>query len=182
MDLLSLFSFRKTEPYQKLNQNQPTSKAYKDLIERLSDLKRINAREIMTPRALVEAVDADVEIQRLSFPNSSHPYFPVYQGDLDHILGWIGHETLKHLIHNGHSGNLRTEYVPADVIPEDFPLDLAFLKFVQSSVPLFVVQNSAGHTTGVLYLSDVLEVFFGLDMEPTLNPSPIGEGLQTAHG
>lgn len=179
MDLLGLFSFRKDESF--LNSQTPNPKAYRDVIERLGDLRSLTARDRMLPRALVQAIDMDVEIERLHFweTEKSH-YFPVYLSDLDHILGWISKEALQNLVSNGHTGNLRTEdvHVPAEMISEDLPLDQVFLKFVQASAPLFVVQNSAGATTGVLYLNDVLEEFFGLEIDSNDTHGP----AHAAHG
>jgi CBS domain containing-hemolysin-like protein len=40
---------------------------------------------------------------------------------------------------------------------------------------MFVVKNKFGETVGVLYLNDVLEAFFGVDIEPP-------EFHRSAHG
>lgn len=180
MDLLGLFSFRKDTDF--INSNSPNPKAYGDVIERLGDIRSLTAKDRMVPRALVQAVDMDVEIGRLHFWKiAKSQYFPVYTGDLDHILGWISKDALHSLIHDGRSGTLNTEdvHVPAEHISEDMPLDQVFLKFVQQSAPLFVVQDQAGVTTGVLYLNDVLEQFFGLDIHPA---DDRGASPHAAHG
>lgn len=179
MDLLGLFSFRKDEEF--LNSNTPNPKAYNDVIERLGDLRSLVAKDRMVSRALVQAIDMDVEIDRLHIWKSGQAaYFPVYLGDLDHILGWISKEAVHSMALEGHTGTLKTEdvHVPAEYIPSNMPLDQAFLKFVQESAPLFVVQDEDGTTVGVLYLNDVLEEFFGLDIDPDENPGP----LNAAHG
>jgi CBS domain containing-hemolysin-like protein len=122
----------------------------------------------------------DEEFLNTNTPNPK-AYFPVYLGDLDHILGWISKEAVHNLATEGQAGTLKTEdiHVPAEFIPENMPLDQAFLKFVQESAPLFVVQNEAGVTTGILYLNDVLEEFFGLEIDPDEN---VGPTTHAAHG
>jgi CBS domain containing-hemolysin-like protein len=162
MDLLSLFSFRKYQ--EELPEN--SHPAYEDFLDRLSELETVRAKDIMTPRALVKALDVDVEIPRIHLSKTGHTnYLPVYKGDLDHVAGWIGREKLNDLFHSGYPGNLTDHYLPARSINEDLSLDKVFFKFVQTSAPLMVVQNTLGTTVGILYLSEVLKVFFGFEID-----------------
>ena len=103
MDLLSLFSFNKDE-----HSPKPSAppKAYLDLIERIGDMRTVQAKDVMTSRALVEAIDMDVELERLHIWKTTALYSPVYKDDLDNILGWISPETLKRLAHDDYTGSL----------------------------------------------------------------------------
>jgi CBS domain containing-hemolysin-like protein len=181
MDILGLFSFPKNEaeeksPTQLPNELLPHPRGYSDLLRKLADLKSITAKDLMSPRSLVEALDVDVEIENMPlWKTSTTLHFPVYEGDLDRILGWISNESLRTLSDDGHTADLRGHYMPVHHISENTPLDQAFIKFVQTSAPLLVVQNESGGTAGVLYLNDVLEAFFGVDIEPP-------EIHNTAHG
>lgn len=167
MDILSLFSFPKHDEVEQQADLLPHPRGYRDLLKKLSDLKSITAKDLMSPRSLVEALDVDVEIENMPlWKTSTTLHFPIYEGDLDHAIGWISNEALRTLSDHGHTGNLRGQYTPVHHISESTPLDQAFIKFVQTSAPLFVVQNDQGSTTGVLYLNDVLEAFFGVDIEP----------------
>lgn len=176
MDILSLFSFPKAEEIKPNADLLPHPRGYRELLKKLSDLKSITAIDLMTPRSLVEALDVDVEIENVPlWKTSTTLHFPIYEGDLDRSIGWISSESLRNLSEMGHTGNLRGQYLPVHHIDEKTPVDQVFLKFVQTSAPLFVVQNQEGATTGVLYLNDVLEAFFGVDIEPP-------EFHHTAHG
>lgn len=177
MDILSLFGSAKNEIETKIESTSPTrARGYRELLRKLSELGSITATDLMTPRSLVEALDVNVEIENMPlWKTSTTLHFAVYEGDLDKAVGWISNEGLRNLSESGHTGNLHGQYMPVHHISEKLPLDQAFLKFVQTSAPLFVVQNDHGVTTGVLYLNDVLEAFFGVDIEPP-------EFHNTAHG
>jgi CBS domain containing-hemolysin-like protein len=166
MDILSLFSSPKIEA-ELPTEILPRARGYRELLRKLADLGTITSSDLMTPRSLVEALDVDVEIENMPlWKTSTTLHFPIYEGDLDKAVGWISNEGLRNLSESGHTGSLRNQYIPVHHIPESLPLDQAFLKFVQTSAPLFIVQNDHGVTTGVLYLNDVLEAFFGVDIEP----------------
>lgn len=177
MDILSLFSSPKIdEDIETEIPAKARARGYRELLRKLADLGTITASDLMTPRSLVEALDVDVEIENMPlWKTSTTLHFPVYEGDMDKVVGWISNEALRNLSESGHTGSLRGQYMPVHHVPENMPLDQAFLKFVQTSAPLFVVQNDHGVTTGVLYLNDVLEAFFGVDIEPP-------EFHNTAHG
>jgi putative hemolysin len=178
MDILSLFGARQEDiSSPQFQEKQKLSKPYADLLSRVTDLKTMTAGQLMTPRALVEALDADVEVSRLHLPKPPVRYLPIYQGDLDHVLGWMNQDAVVNLMAHAPSDSLRNHFVPVQTIPETTSLDQVFLKFVQTSSPLFVVQNEERQTVGVIYLNDVLAQFFGLEIDPS---EPIPEWTQTS--
>ncbi len=78
----------------------------------LESMRNATAREVMTPRVDVVALAVPVTLDDVAraVRRSGHSHFPVYQDDLDHLLGVL---FVKDLFHpgtardRGHSGRRR---------------------------------------------------------------------------
>ena len=69
----------------------------------LESMREATAREVMTPRVDVVALAVPVTLDDVASAvlRSGHSHFPVYQDDLDHLLGVL---FVKDLFHPGPSG------------------------------------------------------------------------------
>ena len=69
----------------------------------LESMRNATAREVMTPRVDVVALEVPVTLDdvALAVRRSGHSHFPVYQDDLDHLLGVL---FVKDLFHPGPLG------------------------------------------------------------------------------
>ncbi|HMN66926.1 MAG TPA: hypothetical protein PKC28_00145 [Bdellovibrionales bacterium] len=144
------------------------------LQERMTELEKMTVREAMVPRAVVTALDADVQLRRVRRLKSAKvAFFPVYKGDLDHILGWISKsKVLELLAENSEDNNLEAFLKPVGAVREDASVaDLADI-FLKAASPFLVVKNAQGTTTGIMRLADFVELIFGFELSPTLPASP----------
>lgn len=66
-----------------------TSEQERQITARLASLREATAREVMTPRVDVEALEAPVHLADVAAAvrRSGRSHYPVYEGDLDHLLG-----------------------------------------------------------------------------------------------
>lgn len=136
------------------------------LRNRLEELKATPLKEVMIPRALVTALDADVQLRRVRRLKSAKvSYFPVYKGDLDQILGWVAKPQVVELLNEPNEEiNLADHVKPVGDIKETASVaDLADV-FLQSKSPLVIVKNEAGATVGIVSLADFLEAVFGFEL------------------
>lgn len=135
---------------------------------RLTELESISVREAMTPRSVIKALDADVQLRRVRRLKSAKTlYFPVYKGDLDRILGWISKAKVLELMNETTEEVQLEQHVrPAGEVPETASVaDLADA-FLKSASPFLIVKNAQGGTAGIVPLSEFIEMLFGFELVP----------------
>lgn len=145
------------------------------LKHRLGELKSAPITQLMVPRPLIQGLDADVQLRRVKRLKSSKTrYFPVYKGDLDHILGWIEKAKVIELLNEGREdARLENQVQPIAKIPDTAMIsDLADL-FLKAKSPMAIVTTGQGLTAGLVTLPDFIELLFGFDVEGTsTSPGP----------
>jgi len=140
---------------------------------RLSELEKIKVSDVMIPRALVTALDAEVQLRRARRLKSAKvAFFPVYKGDLDHILGWVSKHQVMELLNENSEENSLAQFVrPVGTVNESATAaDLADI-FLKSASPFLVVKNDHGTTTGIMTLAEFVELIFGFELSPAATPS-----------
>lgn len=150
---------------------------------RLKELQKISVKEAMIPRALVSALDADVQLRRVKRLKSSKAnYFPVYKGDLDHVLGWISKSRVLELLNvPGEEVRLADHVQPVGEVGEAATVAELADQFLASNSPFLVVKSLSGTTAGIVPLSEFVELLFGFELGPSSQP-PIGNEMTLLRG
>lgn len=141
---------------------------------RLAELEKIKVTDVMIPRAVITGLDADVQLRRVRRLKSAKAnYFPVYKGDLDHILGWVSKQKVLELLQDNLEENPLAQMArPVGTVTESATAaDLADI-FLKSASPFLVVKNSVGNTTGIITLSEFVEMIFGFELSAVANSDP----------
>lgn len=139
---------------------------------RIGELEKIPVQDVMIPRALVSALDGDVQLKRVRRLKSAKvSYFPVYRGDLDHILGWISKAKVVELLNDRlEDSALLAAIQPAGEIHSTATAaDLADA-FIASKSPFLVVKNELHQTLGIVPLAELVELVFGFEVETAATP------------
>jgi magnesium and cobalt exporter, CNNM family len=120
-------------------------------------------RDVMRPRIDLDALDvntpADEVIGAVAMAGFSR--LPVYEGDLDHIIGFVHIKDLFRQVHLGWPIELRKLLKPSLVVPESMPLDRLLELFQEQHNQLAVVLDEFGGTEGMVTLEDVIEELVG---------------------
>ena len=146
---------------------------------RLKELRKTPVTEIMVPRALIVALDLDVQLRRVRRLKSTKvAHFPVYKGDLDHILGWVSKDKVLELIHETRDEAPLLDYLrPVGQVADTATVSDLPDMFLRTQSPFLVVANGQGQTVGLVQLSDLVEAIFGFDVaaqSPSADsPSPV---------
>jgi CBS domain containing-hemolysin-like protein len=128
------------------------------------------AGEIMVPRVRVTGIPigtTPAQIRELLL-RSPHTRFPIYEGDLDHILGMVHIKDLLGVL-------LRDEVIgrgharPLPLVPETAELDSVLATMRRERTQMVIVLDEHGGTAGVVTLQDLFEEVVG-DIEE----GPIG--------
>jgi putative hemolysin len=140
-----------------------------EMVEGIFDLGEREARELMTPRYRLIALDVDdpLEENLRKMADSPHQVFPVYEGDLDHLIGLAPVKKLWAASLAGEAIDLRTLADPALIVPETLPALTALERFRDRSVNVAMVVDEFGGVQGLLSLHDLMEAITG-DLEPSL--------------
>ena len=146
----------------------------------------LTAGEVMVPRVRVVGipVGAPVDKIRALIAKHRHTRYPVFEGDLDHIVGMLHVKDLLRRLTNDEqvaSSDLR----PIPVVPETSSLDNVLTIMERTHAHLAVVIDEHGGTAGIVSIEDLLEevvgeIDEGVPESPPLAPAP--DGSVTAAG
>ena len=120
-------------------------------------------RDIMRPRIDLDALDVETPANEVAGAVAMAGYsrLPVYEGSLDHILGYV---SLKDVLRHSWMGwpiELRKMLHRALFVPETMPLDRLLELFQTEKNQLAIVLDEYGGTEGLVTLEDVLEELVG---------------------
>lgn len=174
---MKLFSWLSTSTFEEPTSEDAEPSLSPILQERLVELEKLRVKEVMVPRALITGLDADVQLRRVRRLKSAKvAHFPVYKGDLDHILGWVSKQKVLELLAENSEENTVSQHVrPVGVVSEDSPVSALADMFLKSASPFLVAKNSQGTTTGIISLAEFVELIFGFELTPNSSTQPLPE-------
>lgn len=152
-----------------------------ELLEGVFDLGDRDVRDLMTPRYRVVALDlnAPMDDNLRKMADSPHHLFPVYEGDLDNLVGLVPVKKLWAASVSGETIDLRGLAEPALVLPESMPALDAVKRFQQRPNTAAMVVDEYGGVQGLLSLHDLVEAITG-DLGET--PRGTDEAVQRPDG
>ncbi|MCS6894904.1 MAG: hemolysin family protein [Bacteroidia bacterium] len=121
-------------------------------------LNETPVREFMVPRPHVVAIsqDASLEELRQTFISSERSRVLVYEGDLDHIKGYIYIRSLTR-----RAKSIRELIEPVSFVPESMPATRLLEQLVREKGALAVVVDARGGMAGIVTTEDLVEEVFG---------------------
>jgi len=139
------------------------------MIRGVFDLDEHRVRDAMIPRTDISALSKDAKLSdalRL-FNEGHHARYPVYEGNLDNMVGIIAIKELLCVVAEAGCGEKLTEMPvseimrPAYIIPESKPLSELLKDFKRTRQQMAIVLDEYGGTAGVITLEDILEEIVG---------------------
>ncbi len=134
-----------------------------ELLQNALEFDDILAEEILTPRvdlAAVELRSSRDEVQQV-FLEQHFSRLPVYEKDLDHIVGVVSQKDFFAAIVTGSYTDLAALCKPCLYIPPKKPISDLMAELQRSRVHVAVVTDEHGGTSGIVTLEDVLEQLVG---------------------
>lgn len=120
-------------------------------------------REVMTPRPEIFAVPAETHLSHLKQMLAEQRFsrIPIYQGDLDHVLGFIHVRDLLPLSDEALSQHTVTKFLqPMSFVPETKPV-AELLKEIQQKAQIAIVVDEYGSVAGLATVEDMVEEIVG---------------------
>jgi CBS domain containing-hemolysin-like protein len=132
-------------------------------------------RDVMVPRERVLAIDRKTDREALLdlLLEEGYTRVPVYDGNLDNVVGILHNKDLLYVIAGGRVVHLIDAIRPVTFMHPDLPIVDALRQFRRGRNHLAVVRGDDGRVLGVCTLEDVLEEIVGEieDEHDTVTPA-----------
>ena len=136
----------------------------RDYLHNVFDFGDKVAREIMVPRPDIEALPSDAPLEELVEKATFGRYtrYPVYEGDLDHILGAVHVKDLfRAAMEEPESFDLKPLIRDCLVVPENKRIEEILREFQKRKLQMAIVIDEWGSVEGLITIEDVVEELVG---------------------
>ena len=143
-----------------------------EMIANIFEMGDKTAGDIMTHRSAIVAIDCHMTLEQLiqSQIDGNYSRFPVYNGDIDNIVGTLHIRDALILYRNipnrrKELNDIKTLIRPAFFVPETRDIDDLLKEMQARKVHMGIVVDEYGQTAGVISLEDIIEEIVGNIMD-----------------
>jgi len=133
------------------------------MIEGVLQVAEMQARDIMVPRAQMDAIDIRESPDQFipMVIQTGHSRFPVFGDNKDDVIGiLLAKDLLRHYA-GEEEFNVRDMLRPAVFIPESKPLNVLLKEFRKNRNHMAIVVDEYGGVAGLVTIEDVIEQIVG---------------------
>jgi CBS domain containing-hemolysin-like protein len=134
------------------------------LIEGVFEFSEKNAREVMTPRTAIDALDVEATIdEALALAiETQRSRYPVYEDSIDNIIGLVLAKDLLPIARERPAEfTVRGLMRPVHVVPGSREVEEVLADFKRLKAHMAVVLDEYGGTAGIVTMEDLLEEIVG---------------------
>ena len=134
------------------------------LIEGVFEFSEKNAREVMTPRTAIDALDVEATLDEAVnlVVETQRSRYPVYEDTLDNIIGLVLAKDLIPLLRDRPADfTMRAMMRPVHVVPGSREVEEVLADFKRLKEHMAVVLDEYGGTAGIVTMEDLLEEIVG---------------------
>ncbi len=138
-----------------------------ELMENILSLRQTRTADILTPRTVVTALEAECTLGQALDAIEDSPFtrIPVYARNIDHIIGIAFRPVLyKAEMEGGDPKSLREYAAPAFRVSEELPVLMLLDQFIKRREHMFIVEDEYGQTAGIVTLEDAVETLLGREI------------------
>lgn len=139
-----------------------------EMIHNIFEFTDKEAKDIMTHRKHISALDGDMEFHDVLDQVLEEPYsrFPVYQNDIDNIIGILHIKEVMAFSRNQDIMNRQIKdieglFTKPDFIPQTRKISDLFQKMQARKAHMVIVVDEYGQTSGLVAMEDILEEIVG---------------------
>lgn len=135
----------------------------KEMIHSIFEFSDTPVRKVMTPRLDITAVPVSSSLADLvhAVAESGHSRIPVYEQDLDQIVGVVHVKDVIEHLGEPSSHTVRDYMRPPYFVPENKRVDDLLADFRRNKNHLALVRDEYGTVTGVVTIEDLIEEIVG---------------------
>tara|TARA_B100000029_G_scaffold120174_1_gene113579 strand:+ start:1744 stop:2694 length:951 start_codon:yes stop_codon:yes gene_type:complete len=150
------------------------------VIQNLLKLRDIEVQSIMTPRVVMNCVEATESVGSIMerIPIMIYGRMPVYEGDVDNIRGLV---LRSEILRRAAADDFDTTMVEISrkvvTCRFDDSVDKALDILLENKVQLMIVRDDFGGTVGLVTMEDVIETLLGVEIVDEEDQVAIEEGV-----
>jgi CBS domain containing-hemolysin-like protein len=136
----------------------------REMLDRIFRFNSTIAKEVMTPRLDMTAVSKDATIDEAieTCVQADHERVPVYDGNLDNIIGIINiRDMVREQFYGEGQGKLVDIVQPTLHVPESKNVDELLTEIQDNRMQMVIVIDEFGTTEGLITLEDMVEEIVG---------------------
>jgi CBS domain containing-hemolysin-like protein len=137
----------------------------REMLDAVFDFGRSAARQVMVPRTEMICLPATASLDKVAQLAAEHALtkFPIYEGDLDHIIGIVHTKDLVRVMYaqGQEATSVRGIVRPALFLPESIRIDDLLVEFRRRKQHIAILLDEYGGTAGLVTLEDPMEEIVG---------------------
>ena len=140
------------------------SSRYQQMLLSILDLEKVSVDDVMVPHNEIIGIDLDDEIEEIEaiISKSEHTRLPVYEDNIDNIVGILHLRRLANLAPlSFDKTSLRELLDEPYFVPEGTPLSKQLVQFQRRRERVALVVDEYGDIQGIVTLEDILEEIVG---------------------
>jgi len=148
-----------------------------------------SVRDVLTPRTDILALEAQTPCTEAlhRMIESGFSRMPVYEEDLDHIIGIVHIKELLRAQEQGQTASLRDFLHPAYFVPDSMQISHLLRELQVRRAHMAIVVNEFGTVIGIATIEDILEEIVGeirdeFDVDEEQPIQELGEGVLLVEG
>jgi Mg2+/Co2+ transporter CorB len=151
-------------------------RAHQQMLMSILDLERVTVNDIMIPRQDIAGIDLEDDWERIleQLRQTPHTRLPVYQGDMDNMVGLLHMKRVAQELARGSLDRDRLAEVASQrepyFVPEGTALTVQLTNFQRFRRRVAFVVDEYGDVLGLVTLEDILEEIVG---EFTTDPATV---------
>ncbi|MBR3786809.1 MAG: HlyC/CorC family transporter [Firmicutes bacterium] len=137
-------------------------KMHSELIQNAIEFYELTAEDVMTPRPEMEAIETDCPKEELAeiFKSTGYSRLPVYEEDIDKIIGVINQKDFhNHIV--GTNKNIVDYVTPVVFVSTVIKISDLLKKMQQVKTHMAIVIDEYGGTEGLVTMEDIIEELVG---------------------
>jgi putative hemolysin len=137
--------------------------AERELIHSVFEFADTSVREVMVPRSEVHGVEAATPLPDIlkELVGTGFSRMPVYQNDLDHVIGIVHIKDLLREVEKPQTPSLGTIMHPAFFVPDSMQISDLLRELQSRRTHMAIVVNEFGTVIGLVTIEDLLEEIVG---------------------
>ena len=144
-------------------ENGNIEESEKEMIDNIFEFDDRTAGDIMTHRTEMTAVEVETSIEKLveEATSSGHSRIPVFEEDMDDIVGVVYVKDLLHYLSCSEAFSLKDVMRKPMFVPETISCAELFTQLKAEKMQFAIVVDEYGGTSGVVTMEDVVESVMG---------------------
>ncbi len=146
-----------------LARDENTTEEEIDILKGIVKFGDITVKQIMRSRVDLVAIDRENSFDEVLkiVRESGYSRFPVYENDLDHIIGFLYAKDLLGYLNKDASFDWAALLRPSFFVPESKKIEELLREFQRKRIHMAVVVDEYGGTSGIVTLEDIMEEIIG---------------------